>query len=188
MIEDPDPSDGKLATLQESDTAVEIDVSLQSPVWRALDFDAETLCKQAVHGTLSAVGSGNDVVEVSIVLGDDELLQRLNRENRDADRPTNVLAFPCDPPGGSLPEGAPRLLGDVVLSRETIAEEARLQYKPFENHLRHLVVHGILHLLGYGHDTETEAQTMESLEVVILARMKIPDPYMSSNLPVSEPA
>ena len=75
-----------------------------------------------------------------------------------------------------------------MLSHETIAKEARQQDKPFENHLRHLVVHGVLHLLGYGHETEVEAQTMEALETTILAGMKIPDPYRSGSKPMSEPA
>ena len=187
MIEDPDPSHRAPDPLQRPAALTQIDVSMRNPVWRAPDLDAEALCRQAVSDTLSAVGSGGVMLEISVVLGDDELLRRLNHEARGVDRPTNVLAFPGDPPGHSLPNGAPRLLGDIVLSHETIAKEARQQDKPFENHLRHMVVHGFLHLLGYGHETETDAQTMEGLETVILAGMEIPDPYESDSRPTSGP-
>ena len=188
MIEDPDPSDRVPALSQGSGALLQIDVSMQNPIWHALELDAEALCRQAVSDTLSAVGSDSVMLEISVVLEDDELLRRLNHETRGFDRPTNVLAFPGDSPGDSLPDGAPCLLGDIVLSHETIAKEARQQDKPFENHLRHLVVHGVLHLLGYGHETEVEAQTMEALETTILAGMKIPDPYRSGSKPMSEPA
>ena len=167
---------------------VQIDVSMQNSIWSALDLDAEALCRQAVGDTLAAIGSDSALLEISVVLGDDELLRRLNHESRGFDRPTNVLAFPGDLPGDSLPHGAPCLLGDVVLSHETIAREARQQDKPFENHLRHMVVHGFLHLLGYEHESENEAQTMETLETTILAGMEIPNPYESGGRPVREPA
>ena len=181
MIADPDPSDRAPALFQLPAASVQIDVSMQNPRWRALDLDAEALCRQAVTDTLSAIGSDSAVLEISVVLGDDELLRRLNHETRGFDRPTNVLAFPGDPLGDSLPDGAPCLLGDVVLSHETIDKEARQQDKLFENHLRHMIVHGVLHLLGYGHGTAVEAQTMEALEKTILAGMEIPDPYESGS-------
>ena len=188
MIEDPDPANEGPGLLQRPTALVQIDVSLQNPIWHALNFDAEALCRQAVRDTLSAIGSDSGALEISVVLGDDELLRRLNLQTRGFDRPTNVLAFPGDSPGDSLPDGAPRLLGDVLLSHETIAGEARQQEKPLENHLRHMVVHGVLHLLGYGHETEIEAKTMEALETIILAGMEVPDPYQIGSRPMSEPA
>jgi probable rRNA maturation factor len=111
---------------------------------------------------------------VSIVLTDDAEQRRLNRTWRGADAPTNVLAFPL---AGAAPPGAPVLLGDVVLAFETVAREAAEQKKPLADHLRHLVVHGVLHLLGFDHRTDTEAAIMEARETEILAGLGVPDPY-----------
>jgi probable rRNA maturation factor len=88
-----------------------------------------------------------------------------------------VLAFPAWEPGAEIPPGAPLLLGDVVLALETVAREAMEQGKPLADHLSHLIVHGVLHLLGYDHATEAEAVAMESLETSILASLGVPDPY-----------
>lgn len=116
-------------------------------------------------------------VEIGITLADDAAQRQLNDAWRGADRPTNVLAFPAWEPGTALPEGAPVLLGDVVLAFETIAREAAEQGKPVADHLSHLVVHGVLHLLGYNHASDAEAVAMEALETSILASLGVPDPY-----------
>lgn len=116
-------------------------------------------------------------VEIGVRLADDAAQQRLNRDWRGIDRPTNVLAFPAWERGAPLPAEAPLLLGDVVLAFETVAREAEAQGKPLADHLSHLVVHGVLHLLGYDHVTEAEAVAMEALETTILARLGVPDPY-----------
>jgi probable rRNA maturation factor len=127
-------------------------------------------------------------LELAIVLADIGLQQRLNRDYRGVDEATNVLAFPAWEPGTHAPAGAPILLGDVVLALETVAREASEHYKPIADHLRHLVVHGVLHLLGYDHMTPTEAAVMEGLERLILVELGVPDPYrdpMCSIEPVS---
>jgi probable rRNA maturation factor len=116
-------------------------------------------------------------VELGVSLADDAGQQRLNREWRGVDRPTNVLAFSAWEPGAPTPPDAPLLLGDVVLAFETVAREADEQGKPFADHLSHLVVHGVLHLMGYDHDTDAAALAMESLETAILASLGVPDPY-----------
>ena len=116
-------------------------------------------------------------VELSVTLAGAAEQRRLNRDYRGLDAPTNVLAFPASDPEMPLPPGAPVLLGDVVLACETVACEASEQDKPFPDHLRHLVVHGVLHLLAYDHRTPAEAAEMESLETAILARLGVPDPY-----------
>jgi probable rRNA maturation factor len=116
-------------------------------------------------------------IEIAVNLADDAVQQQLNRDWRGVDRPTNVLAFPAWVPGAPIPIGAPLLLGDVVLAFETVVREAEEQGKPLADHLSHLIVHGVLHLLGYDHATEAEAVTMESLETSILARLGVPDPY-----------
>jgi probable rRNA maturation factor len=116
-------------------------------------------------------------VELGITLGDAANQQQLNRDYRGLDAPTNVLAFPVWEPGTRLPPGAPVLLGDIVLALETVAQEAAEQEKPIGDHLVHLTVHGVLHLLGYDHLTQVEATAMESLERSILAELGVPDPY-----------
>ena len=104
-------------------------------------------------------------------------LARLNSDWRGIDRPTNVLAFPGWDPDAPLPAEAPLLLGDVVLARETVAREAKEQGKTVTDHLGHLVVHGVLHLLGYDHAIDAEAAVMETLETAILAELGVADPY-----------
>ena len=102
-----------------------------------------------------------------IVLADDSLQRRLNREFRGRDKSTNVLSF----------DGAPGALGDVVLALETIAAEAEAQGKTLAAHVTHLVVHGVLHLMGHDHERPGQARRMERLEIEILARLGIADPY-----------
>ncbi|HSY86446.1 MAG TPA: rRNA maturation RNase YbeY [Verrucomicrobiae bacterium] len=111
---------------------------------------------------------------VCLVLADDALQRRLNRDFRGRDKPTNVLSF----------DGAPAALGDVVLALETIAAEAEAQGKPLADHVVHLVVHGVLHLLGYDHETQGQARSMERLEIEILAGLGIGDPYHLPRAPV----
>jgi len=113
--------------------------------------------------------------ELSIVLGDDPLLRRLNRQWRGKDKPTNVLAFPAD--DGMARSGAPLLLGDVILAFGTVAGEAATQGKTLAAHLSHLVIHGVLHLLGFDHEEAAAATRMEALETAVLAGIGIADPY-----------
>ena len=113
--------------------------------------------------------------EVSIVLADDEFVRRLNRDYRDQDKATNVLSFPAGP--GGQPENAIRLLGDIVVAYETAAGEASSEGKPLGDHLCHLVVHGMLHLLGHDHRTAPVAKAMEKLEIDVLAGFGIASPY-----------
>ncbi len=119
-------------------------------------------------------------IELGISLADDAGQRRLNRDWRGVDRPTNVLAFPAWNPGAAMPTEAPLLLGDVVLAFETVVREADEQGKRFADHLSHLVVHGVLHLLGYDHDSEAAARAMESLETSILTSLGVPDPYLGT--------
>ncbi|MEA1677605.1 rRNA maturation RNase YbeY [Nitrospirillum sp. BR 11163] len=132
--------------------------------------------------------------EVSILLSDNAAVRVLNQRYRGKDKPTNVLSFPMlgeddDEDDLGLPEGMerpPYLLGDIILAYETLMTEAAEQNKPVANHLTHLVIHGVLHLLGYDHIEDAEAETMERLETVILADMGIADPYRDGAGPTRE--
>ena len=114
--------------------------------------------------------------EVSILFTDDAQMRELNRDYRGVDKATNVLSFAQ--PGG--PHPGP-LLGDIILAFETVEREAALAGKPFRAHMGHLIVHGFLHLLGYDHEAESEAEEMEALERAALARMGIADPYVDAS-------
>ncbi|MSP20832.1 MAG: rRNA maturation RNase YbeY [Alphaproteobacteria bacterium] len=128
-------------------------------------------------------GKVHSLSEVSVVLSDDRELRILNNEHRGIDKPTNVLAFPGEPLEEEGEQGAytvrdrPLVLGDVVLAYETVEREADEQGKKFEHHLTHLLVHGVLHLCGFDHDREADAQKMEDLERAILRELHIHDPY-----------
>jgi probable rRNA maturation factor len=159
-----------------------IDVISVYAGWKAVCPTAERLVRDAaevalVHGSTACGLAWTGPVELSVTLAGAAEQRRLNRDYRGLDTPTNVLAFPALDPETPLPRGAPVLLGDVVLACETVACEASEQDKPFADHLRHLVVHGVLHLLGYDHRTPAEAAEMETLETAILARLGVPDPY-----------
>ena len=156
--------------------------------WKRACPDADRLARDAVRVALAigvtATGLASPArVELCIVLADDTEQQRLNRLFRGRDTPTNVLAFPAWEPGMRSPPGAPLLLGDIVLAFETVAREAAEQDKPFADHLRHLIVHGVLHLLGHDHQTADAASMMEALETVILAKLGVPDPYQDATQP-----
>lgn len=110
-------------------------------------------------------------VSLKIVSMDES--QALNRDYRGKDKPTNVLSFPADWPE----ELALPILGDLAICAEVVAQEAAAQHKPLGHHWAHLVIHGVLHLLGYDHIAEEDAQRMEAREVALLAELGIPDPY-----------
>ncbi len=112
--------------------------------------------------------------EVAVSLADDARVQEANRAFRGKDAPTNVLSFPAAPPERI---GASPFLGDVILAYETVEKEAAAEGKTIGDHLAHLVVHGVLHLIGYDHMTDDEAERMERLETAILASLAIADPY-----------
>ncbi|MCU4181210.1 rRNA maturation RNase YbeY [Bosea sp. BH3] len=122
--------------------------------------------------------------ELSLLLTDDKRIRVINRDWRGFDKATNVLSFPAAPPERIA---ASPLLGDIVLAYETVAREAEAEGKAPADHLSHLAIHGLLHLLGEDHETETEARRMEALEVEALARLGIADPYADAEL-VTGPA
>jgi probable rRNA maturation factor len=156
--------------------AVEIDLTEPSPLWRRALPDPARICRRAARAALAGAGAPRGRAELAIVLADDALVRALNRDWRGRDAPTNVLSFGAGD-GGPVPPDAPLLLGDVVLAFETVAAEAQAQGKPLAEHLAHLVVHGVLHLLGFDHEAAAEARRMEALETRVLAGLGVADPY-----------
>jgi probable rRNA maturation factor len=152
--------------------ALKIDFVVDSELWRAQEGqeDVRPMLRRALAQAAATLSTG--AAELAIVLTDDAAVRQLNHAWRGKDAATNVLSFPTAPAGGE-----PRLLGDVVLAYETIAREARAERKPFAEHVAHLAVHGFLHLLGYDHERNADAETMEAAERDILHRLGIPDPY-----------
>ena len=155
-----------------------IELSERSPLWRRRLPGAPRLCARAARAALARAGAPRGgKAELSIVLADDALLRALNKEWRGRDKPTNVLSFPASEGAAPRAPGSPLLLGDVVLAFETLAAEAKTQGKPLAHHLSHLVVHGVLHLLGFDHEAAADAKRMEALEIAVLAGLGIGDPY-----------
>lgn len=154
---------------------MQIDISIDRSCWDAVD-DLEALVNKAVEATRDVLaGQAFDDAELSIAFVTDEDIRILNRDYRSKDSPTNVLSFPNDM---IVPDGSSRLLGDVILAYQTVAREADSQGKAIGHHISHLVVHGFLHLLGYDHETATQADQMESLEIEALERLRIANPYL----------
>jgi len=163
-------------------------VRIVDAAWPRALPTARAVAEQAARAALDAhAPKRRSAVEISIALADDALLARLNRDWRGVAGATNVLSFPGTPdPGvldaGGLGEGVPGggppvVLGDVALARETVTAEAAAQHKTLAAHTSHLIVHGVLHLLGHDHATDDEAGVMEGLETRILASLGIADPY-----------
>ena len=154
---------------------IDIDISVEAGGWPD-EAALHEIVSQAVRSAVEELGvQAAAGAELSLLFTDDAHIQVLNRDWRGKDKPTNVLSFPAFEvaPGDPLPP----MLGDIVLAFETVSAEAALEDKSFDHHVNHLVVHGFLHLLGYDHEADEEAEAMEDLERRALARLAIPDPY-----------
>lgn len=167
----------------------ELAISVQDAAWPfppeilegcVADVVRETF--NAIAPTLDTGGVQKATVEVSVVFANDAAVQTLNADYRGKDQPTNVLSFPDTPLGRSNLEQAaimrePLMFGDIILARETVASEAEAQNKSLADHMTHLLVHGLLHLAGYDHMEQNDADVMENLEVIILDKLGISNPY-----------
>ncbi|MFL9840553.1 rRNA maturation RNase YbeY [Sphingomonas sp. ST-64] len=164
-----------------------LDVAVQAePGWPDLDWDA-----LALKGATAAVAQtpfgelvrADAVIEIAVRLTDDAEVHQLNAQYRKKDKPTNVLSFPMIEPDliESLTQNSDDgevLLGDIILASGVCATEAEEKGISVEHHATHLIVHGVLHLLGYDHQGDSEAEAMESMERAALATLGIPDPYL----------
>lgn len=144
--------------------------------WRRAVPGVATRVRAAAMAVLGVAAPRKASGEITVRLSGDRDVRRLNRNFRGKDKPTNVLSFPAG--DQVLPRGAPLQLGDIVIAYGTVAREAEAQGKSIRDHLLHLVVHGVLHLLGYDHERPAAARRMETLETRILASFGIPDPYV----------
>lgn len=167
-----------------------LDVQVADDRWGALGADAEAVCRPFIEHALSDGRAPEGTVEVSVVLSGDAHVADLNQAYRGREGATNVLSFALwqdGEPGPSPAPGLPVGLGDIVLAFDTVAREADAQGKTLADHTAHLLVHGALHLLGFDHQTQSDAEHMESLERTILSRLSVADPY-SEAVPQTEPA
>lgn len=169
-----DPAPRRCAPQGADSSWLKVDVVFEDEDWpdasRAEIWVRQSVMALAAHHSMSGLQSS----EACIALSSDAHVRTLNAGFRGKDNPTNVLSFPAPPGPAPL---ATQQLGDIVIARETVDREAAERGIPVADHLRHLTVHGLLHLLGYDHETDNEAVRMEKLEVEILAQLGIADPY-----------
>lgn len=154
---------------------VSADILVTASCWEA-EPEAEALVQRAIEAAAREAAPSAGGAEVAIVLTDDSGIRTLNRDWRGIDKPTNVLSFPAAPAPGH--DAQPQMLGDIAIAYEVTRREAESEGKPFGHHLSHLAVHGFLHLIGHDHETDEDAEVMESLERRILGGLGIPDPYL----------
>jgi probable rRNA maturation factor len=157
-------------------SGVTVDVLAESPLWEA-EPDAEAVVRRAILQAVAVVEPNGPAAEVAVLLCDDATIAALNAQWRGRDEPTNVLSFPALPASDPMVSDGAVHLGDIAIANETVVREAREQGRTVSQHLAHLAVHGFLHLLGYDHQTDSEAEHMEGLERAILAALGISDPY-----------
>jgi probable rRNA maturation factor len=162
------------------------DTIIEDARWDAANLDA--LADRATEATLTHLGLDPEAFEICLMGCDDARIAELNADFRGKPQPTNVLSWPseeraADAPGQTppLPEpdptGMPNELGDIAIAYETCTQEAHEAGKSMADHVTHLIIHGTLHLLGYDHIEDTDAALMEGLEVKILGKLGISDPY-----------
>lgn len=144
-----------------------IEIEVEAEAWTGALPDAEAVVERAAQAALGTVEG-----DIVVLLTDDDAVRELNGRFRDKNKPTNVLSFPA-------PENAFPHLGDIVLAYGVCATEAEAQGKTLADHLSHLVVHGVLHLLGRDHEDDAEAEEMEAEEREILAQIGVADPYLA---------
>src|SRR5262245_31644137 len=161
---------------QQRVSPLQIDIQAQSRLW-----DAQPLAAQTVREAIDAAATvlSTDRGEVSIVLANDSVIRELNRDWRGIDKPTNVLSLPAS---AQTAGGDARLLGDIVIAYETLERECDDENRIFLHHLAHITVHGFLHLIGFDHQTDVQAEEMEGLESKIMMRLNLPDPYSARDL------
>lgn len=166
--------------------ALDITVAIHDRRWHDALPNVSVFCEKAIRFVLMSQMSrwyrpewADASLEVACVMTDDQEIQKLNARFRGQDKPTNVLSFEADPEGPCL-QGSPRVLGDIIISLDTLLREAAEQGKTLQDHASHMLVHGTLHLLGLDHIRDDEAEIMEKIEVETLSALGVANPYRSS--------
>jgi probable rRNA maturation factor len=149
-----------------------ISVTIDRKAWKVM-VGLDRTARDAARAALAVAGLDARRCDLSIAFADDSAVACLNRRFRSMDKPTNVLSFPA----AAGPWGSRRFLGDIVLAAGVVATEAHGEGKKLSSHVSHLVVHGVLHLLGHDHYKSGEARKMEQMEITALAMLGIADPY-----------
>jgi probable rRNA maturation factor len=165
-------------------TSLDIDIVRHSDLWDGIEVSDDALARAARAAFAASSPTRHGACEVTLVLTDDDEMRELNRTWRGKDSSTNVLSFPAGEPFGGT-HGEPSPLGDIVLAGQTVIEEAKLKGIAISDHAAHLVVHGMLHLLGFDHERDADAERMEALETNILAGLGIADPYAADTAEVT---
>jgi probable rRNA maturation factor len=162
------------------EAAMTTDCLIEAEGWASVDLAC--LADRAAAATLAHLGHDPAAFEIALLACDDARIAALNADFRDRPRPTNVLSWPSEERAAETEGGQPHPpsdpeLGDIAIAFDTCAREAAAQGKPLEAHVTHLIVHATLHLLGYDHERDGDATLMERLEVEILGKLGVPDPY-----------
>ena len=156
-----------MITIQSKSAVIDLDLRVEDAEWTRALADLEAVCTAALNaGAAQSATQG----EVSILLTNDPEIQTLNRDWRGKDKPTDVLSFPADPMDTPF-------LGDIAVSLGVCQRDAADRAIALDQHVSHLLIHGLLHLLGHDHKDDTEAAEMEALEIAALASLGWPDPY-----------
>lgn len=168
-----------------------LDITIDDARWQQPQLDS--LATQVVTRALQHFGLDPEACELSLLACNDQRIMELNREFRDKPGPTNVLSWPAEELAADLPGGVPQCprpdftgeiaLGDIAISYDTCAREAVAAAKSMDDHVRHLILHGVLHLLGYDHLRDRDATLMETIEVEILDNMGVDNPYIENDGP-----
>lgn len=156
---------------------IRLALEIEDPRWTEALPQIADLLRQAIGLALADLPSGGRPVEVGVRLVDDGAIRGLNRDWRGRDAPTNVLSFPLGDPVPVADADFPWLLGDIVMSFDTVQAESRRDGKTLAHHVAHLAIHAALHLVGHDHERDAEAERMEATEIALLARLGVPDPY-----------
>lgn len=155
------------------------DYTINDDAWQDLINDQQARFHTLLNEALAELALPPHEFSVSLVFTHDEEVQQLNRDYRQKDKPTNVLSFPMFDDFEQMPDIEESLeLGDIILAYETVVREAEEQNKKLEDHVAHLLLHGFLHLCGFDHMTDDEAKEMEELEIAVLEKIGITDPYI----------
>lgn len=153
---------------------VTLDLRIDDAGWHRVD-DCKTLVSKSLKTALESAGEDRTSVSATVILADNKAVQELNSHWRSKNKPTNILSFPA--PQDERDEAGGDYLGDMILAFDVVAREAATQRKPLATHLCHLIIHGTLHLLGFDHVEDSDAQQMEQLEKTAMAKLGYRDPY-----------